>query len=104
MNGAFFGLLEQPDLLLLLWLLGMSLVLFCAMGLDKRRAIRQRQRIPEARLFLLAALGGAVGGWLGMYVFRHKTRHWTFVLGFPLLALLQLALCVYLNLHGGGSL
>ena len=38
----------------------------------------------------------AVGGWLGMYAFRHKTKHWKFILGFPLIALVQLGLCVYL--------
>jgi len=80
-----------------LWLLAMSLVLFCAMGIDKRRARRGGRRVPEARLFLLAALGGAAGGWLGIYAFRHKTRRPAFTLGFPLLALLQLALCLTLH-------
>jgi len=80
-----------------LWLLAMGLVLFCTMGIDKRRAQRGVRRIPEARLFLLAALGGAAGGWLGICVFRHKTRKTAFTLGFPLLALLQIALCLYLR-------
>ena len=44
----------------------------------------------------LALIGGAAGGWLGMYAFRHKTKHWKFILGFPLIALVQLGLCVYL--------
>ena len=78
-----------------LWLLLTGLVLFFAMGLDKHRAQTGGRRIPEARLFLPAALGGAAGGWLGMYVFRHKTRHLAFVLGFPLLGLLHLALCLF---------
>ena len=96
--AAFFS---APPALLLLWLLGMSLLLFAAMGLDKRLAQRQRRRISEKRLFLLAMLGGASGGWLGMYAFRHKTRHWRFALGFPALALAQLALCMYLIIKGG---
>ena len=45
--------------------------------------------MPEATLFLLAILGGALGGVLGMQIFRHKTKHMHFVLGFPLLLLLQ---------------
>lgn len=76
----------------------MSLALFVLMGVDKRRARRERWRVPEKTLFLLALLGGACGGWLGMRVFHHKTRHWYFAWGFSLLALAQLALCLYLYL------
>ena len=86
----------EPLRLLSLWLLLMSLVLFAVMGADKRRAQLGLHRVPEKTLFLLALLGGAVGGWLGMRVFRHKTRHWYFAWGFPLLALAQLALCAWL--------
>lgn len=73
-------------------LLGMSLILFILMGVDKVKAKRGAYRIPEARLFFFAVLGGAVGGTLGMYLFRHKTRHWYFAFGFPALALGQLVL------------
>ena len=73
-----------------LWVAVLSLLLFCSMGADKRRARRGRYRIPEKRLFLLALLGGAPGGLLGMLAFRHKTRHWYFVVGFWGLTLLQL--------------
>lgn len=88
--------LDRPGYLLAPWLVIMSLWLFAAMGADKRRAIKNARRIPEARLFLFAFLGGAMGGWLGMRVFRHKTRHWYFAYGFPLIALLQLAALLYL--------
>ena len=73
----------------LIWLLFMSAVSFAAMGLDKLYAGRGEWRIPEKRLFLFAALGGAVGGLLGMYLFRHKTKHWYFVVGFWALFALQ---------------
>ena len=76
--------------LLILILTVMSAVLFLTMGADKSRAKSHCRRIPEARLFLLALLGGAVGGTPGMWVFRHKTRHWYFAFGFPLLAAIQL--------------
>ena len=76
--------------LLILILTVMSAVLFLTMGADKSRAKSHCRRIPEARLFLLAILGGAVGGTLGMWVFRHKTRHWYFAVFFPLLAAVQL--------------
>ena len=72
------------------------MVLYLMMGIDKRKARIHARRIPEATLFLFAFLGGALGGTLGMYSFRHKTKHWYFALGFPLLALLQVAFCVWL--------
>ena len=74
-----------------LWVALVGVVLFCMMGADKRFARRGERRIPEARLFFLAVLGGAVGGWLGMRVFHHKTRHWYFAVGFPAIAIAQAA-------------
>ena len=59
-------------------MLGMSLVCFVLMGLDKHRARKHAWRIPEKTLFLVAVLGGAVGGTIGMWCFHHKTRHWYF--------------------------
>lgn len=81
---------------LIIYLVIMSLVLFIMMGHDKHRARRGGRRVPEKRLFALATLGGALGGWLGMYAFHHKTRHWYFKFGFPALALLQAAALVYM--------
>lgn len=78
----------------------MSVVLFIVMGIDKNHARLRMRRVPEARLFLLALLGGALGGVLGMQVFRHKTQHMKFVVGFPLIALLQWGLAIWLVLPG----
>ena len=86
----------KSALLFAAWLGLMSLVCLLAMGLDKLFARRGARRIPEARLFLLALLGGGAGGWLGMHLFRHKTRHLKFVLGFPLIAAAQLAAALWL--------
>ena len=69
-----------------------NLVSFGAMGLDKARARAKARRIPERTLFLLAALGGGLGALAGMYCFRHKTRHWYFVVGMPAILLAQLFL------------
>lgn len=77
--------------LLGLYLAAVNLAAFALMGLDKRRARRGAWRFSEKTLFLPALLGGALGGTLGMKAFRHKTRHWYFRFGFPLLLLLQLA-------------
>ncbi len=78
--------------LLGLWVLAASLISFGLMGVDKRRARRGDWRISEKTLFLPAVLGGALGGVLGMRVFRHKTKHWYFKYGMPLLLILQLGL------------
>ena len=91
-------LAEHPEYLLLSWLLIMSVILFFVMGRDKRLAASHRRRISEASLFLLALAGGALGGVLGMQIFRHKTQHTKFVLGFPVLALLQWGLTILLLL------
>lgn len=77
--------------ILALLVCGVSLVLLFTMGADKRLAKTGGRRVPEKRLFLLALLGGAPGGLLGMYAFHHKTRHWYFVAGFWTLSVIQLA-------------
>lgn len=69
-----------------------SVVAFCLMGKDKWRARRGGDRTPEATLLLWGACFGALGGWLGMQVFRHKTKKWKFVLTMPVMMVLQLAL------------
>ena len=66
------------------------------MGIDKSKAKRGAWRIPEKTLFLLSIIGGSVGTWLGMYAFHHKTKHWYFVVGMPLILVVQIALCVLL--------
>ena len=82
--------------LLLVYLAVMSLIAFEAFGLDKFKAKTNRWRIPERTLFLLAILGGGAGAFLGMKVFRHKTRHSQFVFGIPAIMVLQLALAGFL--------
>lgn len=65
---------------------------FLLMGEDKRRAKNHLWRISEKNLFLCALLGGSLGVWAGMYVFRHKTKHWYFVAGMPLILAAQIFL------------
>ncbi len=64
----------------------LGLVLMLA---DKQKARNGAWRIPEAVLMGVAALGGSLGSWLGMYLFHHKTRHSKFTLGVPALLAVQ---------------
>ncbi|MGI6174491.1 MAG: DUF1294 domain-containing protein [Christensenellales bacterium] len=79
-----------------LFMLLMSATLFTLMGTDKKRAQRGAWRVSERALLLVALLFGAVGGALGMRVFRHKTKHRAFRILFPALSVLQAALLVLL--------
>lgn len=78
--------------ILIVWLLVTNLAGFIQMFVDKRRAQRDKWRIPEKRLFLVAAVGGSIGSILGMQVFRHKTKHRSFVIGMPAILVTQVVL------------
>lgn len=80
----------------LIWIVLLSLWAFAAMGFDKRQARRKSKRIPEKNLWLLAIIGGGIGAYLGMLMFRHKTRHTNFRVGFLMLAIVYGALILYL--------
>ena len=78
------------------YLILINLVTFIVFGVDKRKAINHKWRIPEKTLFLLAIIGGSIGAIAGMYTFRHKTKHWYFVVGMPLILIVQLAVAFWL--------
>ena len=78
------------------YLLGINLLTFFIYGIDKWKAKRDKWRVPEATLLMLAALGGSVGALLGMSVFHHKTKHKKFLIGVPLILLAQFALAYLL--------
>ena len=82
--------------LLAAYCISANLIGFALMGIDKRRARKRAFRIPEATLFLIALIGGSIGSIIGMYTFRHKTRHWYFVYGMPFILFVQIALVVLL--------
>ena len=77
--------------MLLIYLLIVNVLTFIVYGADKWKAHRGRWRVPEATLLGLAALGGSVGAWLAMQLFRHKTQKKKFRYGVPILFALQLA-------------
>lgn len=74
------------------YLIGINVLTFLIYGIDKWKAKRDKWRIPEATLLILAAIGGSIGALLGMSVFHHKTKHRTFIIGVPLILLEQIAL------------
>jgi len=89
---------STAELLIWSYLLLLNLIAFAAFWVDKRRARKGKYRIPERRLLLVAMLGGSIGAWLGMYLFRHKTKHRKFVIGVPVILLLYVGLFVYWKL------
>ena len=68
---------------------------FVLMLADKQKARRGAWRIPEATLLGVAVLGGSIGAIAGMQLFRHKTRHWKFKLGLPLILAAQIGLVLF---------
>lgn len=82
--------------LIILYLLVINLISFITMGVDKRKARKRAWRIPEATLFVLAIIGGSIGSIIGMHLFRHKTRHWYFLYGMPVILLMQVVLVLVL--------
>ena len=80
-----------------LWyLLLINAAAFILMLVDKRKARKNRWRIPERTLILSAALGGSIGALLGMYTFRHKTKHLKFTLGIPAILIAQISLTIWI--------
>ena len=90
MNSPYFW----PILLGYLALI--SLVAFSMYGLDKWKAKHNKWRIPEFTLLGLAAIGGSLGAFLGMQIFRHKTQHKQFKYGVPLCLLVHVAVIFWI--------
>ena len=80
--------------ILLVYLLIINAIGFILMLADKIKAKKNLWRIPEATLFLVAAIGGSIGSLLGMYTFRHKTKHISFLLGMPLILAVQIVIVI----------
>jgi uncharacterized membrane protein YsdA (DUF1294 family) len=87
-NEEFGGYME----ILITYILIINVFALFVSGYDKSAAIHNRRRIPEKSLFLLAVIGGSVGIYASMFLFRHKTRHISFMLGIPMIIAMQLAL------------
>ena len=80
----------------IIYLVVINTVGFFMMFSDKQRAKNRAWRIPEKTLFLIAIIGGSIGSIFGMWLFRHKTRHWYFVIGMPVILVIQIILAIIL--------
>lgn len=83
--------------LLLIYLIIINLLALFSMYIDKRRAIKNKWRIPEKNLFLIATLGGSIGSIAGMHLFRHKTKHWYFKFGMPFILICQIIIVILMS-------
>jgi uncharacterized membrane protein YsdA (DUF1294 family) len=82
---------------IVIFLLFVNSVGLLFMYIDKEKAKKGKWRIPEKRLWMVAFIGGAVGTYIGMYMFRHKTKHAMFKYGMPTIILLQVSIYLYLK-------
>lgn len=80
--------------LLFLYFLIINLAAFIMYGIDKRKAIKKKWRIPENMLISIVLIGGGIGAELGMHIFRHKTKHKKFTIGVPAIVVIQAVIFV----------
>ena len=78
----------------LIYLILINALSFLLMLVDKKKARKKQWRISEATLMTSAVLGGSVGALLGMYAFRHKTKHPKFTVGVPVILIAQIVVAV----------
>ena len=81
--------------IVLIYLLAINVITFMAYWMDKRRAKKNKWRIPEKNLMFLAVIGGTIGALAGIFGLRHKSKHMKFVVGVPIILLFQLAIFIY---------
>lgn len=79
------------------YLIAISLIAVIMTVYDKRAAKKKpKARVPEARLFITAILGGSVFMLATMLMIRHKTKHLSFMVGLPIIIAIQFALAIIL--------
>ena len=83
-----------------IYLLIVNALGFYMMWSDKRKAIKDAWRTPERNFFIVALIGGSVGCWAGMQTFRHKTKHIKFMVGIPMILLLQIMAVLWITGQG----
>lgn len=89
--------MEIIQLIIILYIVIMNLIGFFVMGADKMKARKHRRRVPERCIFIISVISGSVGVFVGMYLFRHKTRHMKFVIGVPVIIAAQVIVGILLT-------
>lgn len=75
----------------------LNLLGFLSMYIDKEKSKANKWRIRESTLLLIALLGGSIGSYFGMKIFRHKTKHFKFKYGIPIILFIQLSIFLYMS-------
>ena len=84
---------------IVIYIFAVNLIAFLAMYIDKKKAKWGKWRIKESTLFTLVLLGGGIGGIAGMYIFRHKTKKTRFVIGFPMILIVEIISIIILTIN-----
>ena len=79
------------------YLFAINIVSFFLYGIDKYKSKKNKWRISEATLLMIAVIGGSIGAWVGMRLWHHKTMHKKFKYGIPVIMIMQVCLVVYLH-------
>lgn len=80
---------------IIIYFIIINLLGFFIMYIDKQKAKKGHWRIPEKTIFLITLLGGGIGAIIGMYTFRHKTQKINFVIGLPIITILEIIAIIY---------
>jgi len=80
---------------ILIYLAIINVIGFLSMAFDKFKAKHEMWRTKEQTLFVIAMIGGSIGSIVGMYTFRHKTKHTNFTVGMPVILITQIILIIY---------
>ena len=83
--------------IILYYLLAVNIATFLLYGVDKYKAKKNKWRISEATLLMMAVIGGSIGALAGMRLWHHKTMHKKFKYGIPVIIIMQIALVTYLH-------
>ena len=81
------------------YLIIINIITFLTYGIDKLKAMKHKWRISEKVLIGLAAIGGFVGAFAGMQMFKHKTKHLKFVIGVPVIATIWILILIYYKVN-----
>jgi len=90
--------MKTPTLIGIIYLIITNIIGYAIMGIDKSKAKKHAWRIPEKTLFGISIIGGSLGTLLGMYSFRHKTKHLYFVIGMPVILIIHVVLIGYFSM------